>query len=155
MRTIEGAGKLKRDIGLRLTLLARLLRNDFDKRVAEHGITRSQWGLLAVIAGRPGASQREIAELLEMTEAAVGRAIEKACNEGLLERRAREDDKRAREVFLTPASHKILETIGEIARSREAEVFAGFDDQRLMALRESLEQIYTNVSKATSPFGRQ
>ncbi|MFD1613247.1 MarR family winged helix-turn-helix transcriptional regulator [Sphingomonas tabacisoli] len=140
---------MKRDIGLRLTLLTRLLRNDFDRRVAQHGITRSQWSMIAVVGSKPGASQRTIAELLEMSEASAGRLIDRLCNEGLLERRSRDQDRRAREVYLTPAAHEVLDKIGEIARAREAEIFKGLGPQELEALLASINRIYRNVTETS------
>jgi MarR family transcriptional regulator, transcriptional regulator for hemolysin len=60
----EVANDAKRNIALRLTVLARLMRNRFDREVASLGITRSQWSMIVVVARNPGATQRTIAEAL-------------------------------------------------------------------------------------------
>ena len=78
------ASDLKRSIGLRLTVLARLLRNRFDREVSSLHVTRAQWTMIAAVARSPGASQRSIAEALEMSEASAGRLIDRLCAEGLL-----------------------------------------------------------------------
>jgi MarR family transcriptional regulator for hemolysin len=84
------------------------MRNNFDRVLAEKNITRSQWGLIAVVARRPGATQRTIAEVLEMSEASAGRLIDRLCADGLLERRERDDDRRARAVYITAAAEPLL-----------------------------------------------
>ena len=60
-------------------------------RMAELGVTRSQWTLIAVVARRPGLTQRVIAESLEIKEASAGRLIDKLCQDGMLIRQARDD----------------------------------------------------------------
>jgi len=123
------------------------LRNSFDREVANLNITRSQWAMIAVVSQYPGATQRVIADALEMSEASAGRLIDKLCCEGLLERREREDDRRARAVYLTEATKPLLEDIASIAESFEARMYAGFDDDELEALASYLDRIYDNVSK--------
>ena len=41
---IEVVSSLKREIGLRFTIMARLMRNNFDRQVAGLNVTRSQCG---------------------------------------------------------------------------------------------------------------
>ena len=139
------ASDLKRSIGLRLTVLARLLRNRFDREVSSLNVTRSQWTMIAVVARSPGASQRTIAEALEMSEASAGRLIDRLCAEGLLERQERYDDRRARAVYLTKAAEPLLAKLAEIARDGEQHVFRGFSHLELDTLQGYLDRIYKNV----------
>ena len=144
----RGAGNsVRRQITIRLTILARTLRNAFDRKVGDIGVTRSQWTMIAAIARNPGASQRTIAEILEISEASAGRLIDQLCAEGLLERREREDDRRARAVCVTGAAAPLLEQLGEIASQGEARVFAGFSEADLAQLRDYLERMYDNAGR--------
>jgi MarR family transcriptional regulator for hemolysin len=128
-------------------VLSRLMRSDFDRRLSEMTITRSQWSLIAVVARRPGATQRMIAEVLEMSEASAGRLIDRLCADGLLERRERDDDRRARAVFLTEAAKPILEKSAEIAAENTKRIFKGLDHAELEELAKLLGVIYDNVAK--------
>ncbi|MET1756731.1 MarR family transcriptional regulator [Novosphingobium sp. RD2P27] len=128
-------------------MLARLLRNNFDREVVSLNVTRSQWAMIAVVSRAPGATQRTIAEALEMSEASAGRLIDRLCAEGLLERRDRADDRRARAVYLTPAAEPLLEKLASIARASEQRMFKGFSDEDLAALGNYLDRIYDNVSR--------
>ena len=141
----EHAGQLKRDIGLRLNVLARLLRNRFDRQVSNLNVTRSQWTMIVVVARNPGATQRVIAEALEMSEASAGRLIDRLCADGLLERQERYDDRRARAVYLTKAAEPLLDKLGELARDGEQRIFHGFSDEELEAFKGYLDRIYNNV----------
>jgi MarR family transcriptional regulator, transcriptional regulator for hemolysin len=136
----------KRDLSRKLTVIARHLRNRFDQSVTKLGVTRSQWTLIAVVASRPGLTQRTIAEVLEISEAAAGRLIDRLCAEGLLERKARSDDRRAYSVYLTDAAAPYLETLGGIARRNEEETFSGLSEEQLEQLDTLLALVYTNVA---------
>jgi DNA-binding MarR family transcriptional regulator len=142
-----GDNQVRQDIAIRIAVLARLIRNDFDRRLSEMNITRSQWSLVAVVARHPGASQRMISEVLEMSEASAGRLIDRLCADGLLERRERDDDRRARAVYLTPAAEPLLSRGAELAQDNFGRLFKGLDAAQLEALQASLGVIYDNVAR--------
>ncbi|MBB4860133.1 MarR family transcriptional regulator for hemolysin [Novosphingobium chloroacetimidivorans] len=143
----DSAHEARRHIGLRFTIIARLLRNNFDRQVVNLNVTRSQWAMIAVVSRVPGATQRTIAEALEMSEASAGRLIDRLCADGLLERRDRHDDRRARAVYLTPAAEPLLEKLASIARESEKRMFKGFSEDDLEALGSYLDRIYDNINR--------
>lgn len=137
----------KRKIALRFGVIARLLRNNFDRKVATLNVTRSQWAMILTVARCPGATQRSIAESLEMSEASAGRLIDRLCGDGLLERRQRHDDRRARAVYLTEAADPLLEKLGKIATETERRMFHGFADEEVDQMRGYMERVYENLSR--------
>lgn len=137
----------RRQVGLRMTIISRLQRNKFDKLVATLGVTRSQWAMIAVVARYPGSTQRSIAEYLEMSEASAGRLIDRLCADGLLERRDRRDDRRARAVYLTDGARPVLDELGAIAGEAEKRMFQGFSEDEVLQMRDYLNRIYENVSR--------
>lgn len=135
----------KREISLKLTVIARVMRNRFDMSVTPHGITRSQWTLIALVATRPGASQRTIAERLEMTAAAAGRLVERLCSDGLLERRQDANDKRAWRVYLTPAAEPLLTLLTDLGLAIETRTFAGLSAEEIDQLATLLDKVHGNL----------
>lgn len=144
--TIEPGTASTRNLGLRLSVVARMLRQDFDRQVAGISVTRSQWVMIAAVARQPGASQRQIAELLEISEASAGRLVDRLCAEKLLERRACKDDRRARLVFVTDAALPLLDQLGAIAKSSEERIFGNFSDSELETFTCLLDKLYANLS---------
>lgn len=138
----------KRNISLRISVLARILRNNFDRQVSALNVTRSQWAMIAVVAHQPGATQRMIADALEMSEASAGRLVDRLCTEGLLERRARDDDRRARAVYLTDAAKPLLDRLSVIAGQNEDRLFRNFSEGELDTLRALLDKLYCNIIKS-------
>lgn len=143
--TTEARDDNKRNIGLRLNVLARVLRNIFDRKVIDLGVTRSQWQMIVVVARKPGVTQRTIAEALEISEASAGRLIDRLCAEGLLERRERDDDRRARAVYITEKAEPLLAKLAEIAVVNEERLFKGFTEEELDNLQDYLDRMHHNA----------
>jgi MarR family transcriptional regulator for hemolysin len=100
-----------RDLFFLLHDVARLIRVEADKRARVHGMTRAQWGLLLRLARNPGLSQKEVADLLEVEPISVARLVDRMAANGLLERRADEQDRRVWRLHLLPAATAKLEEI--------------------------------------------
>lgn len=146
-RSIQNVDDRKRNISVRISVLARIMRNNFDRQVSALNVTRSQWAMIAVVAHQPGATQRMIADALEMSEASAGRLVDRLCTEGLLERRARDDDRRARAVYLTDAAKPLLDRLSIIAEQNEDRLFRDFSEDELSTLRTLLDRLYCNTVK--------
>lgn len=138
---------IKRDITMRLGVLARMIRGSFDRRVASYNVTRSQWTMIIAVRNNPGASQRMIAEMLEMSEASAGRLVDRLVAEGLLERRDRPDDRRARAVYLAEGARPLLDKLQEVGGELESTLFAQFSEDELATLSELLDRLYGSASR--------
>ena len=103
-------------IGYVLSDVARLIRTVFDRRVRDIGLTRAQWLVLTRLYRRPGASQTELADMLEIDRASAGRMIDRMQKNGWVERRADSDDRRINRLYLTAdarRAHKDMWAIAE------------------------------------------
>jgi MarR family transcriptional regulator for hemolysin len=129
-----------------LTVVARQLRVSFDQSAEDSGLTRAQWTLIATVARNPGATQRTIAEALEVREITAGRLIDRLCDEGYLKRRENPNDRRAYCVYLTPAAQPLLDKLDELARIHEAKIFEGLSAEDLEKLNALLDSISGNLS---------
>jgi MarR family transcriptional regulator, transcriptional regulator for hemolysin len=147
-QVFAGTESRKRIAATRLTVIARQLWQRFDRSVGAIGVSRAQWRLIAVVSRRPGATQRLVAEVLEVSEVTAGRLIDRLCAEGYLERRECATDRRARSIHLTPAAQPVLDRLGELARVEEDEAFAGIDAADLDRLEALLDRIARNVASA-------
>lgn len=147
----RGVGKdlveLRRGVSLKLAFATRQLRRHFDQGVSQLGVTRSQWTVITSVSRNPGATQRWIAAALEISEASAGRLVDRLCAEGLLERRPKDDDRRAHCVFLTKAGEAITTRLGEIASINEETAFGGFDTAELELLDRLIGRILRNLGK--------
>jgi DNA-binding MarR family transcriptional regulator len=104
-------------IGYMLSDVARLIRTVFDRRVRKLGLTRAQWLVLTRLYRRPGASQTELAEMLEIDRASAGRMIDRMERAGWLQRRADGADRRINRLHLTPGARKAHARMWKIAEA--------------------------------------
>ena len=135
-----------RAIGVKFSVIARQMRKRFDRTVELDGITRAKWSTVVAIARNPGATQRSIAAMLEITEVAAGQMINRLCEDGYLERREHPTDRRAYCLYVTPAAQPLLVRLAEIAKRLEAETFAGFTEAELARLDALLDKLASNVA---------
>ncbi|MFM5931770.1 MAG: MarR family winged helix-turn-helix transcriptional regulator [Novosphingobium sp.] len=143
---IENHGNPRREIGRLIILISRMLRQDFDRKVGDIGVTRSQWAMIAVVSRMPGTTQRKIAEILEMSEASAGRLIDRLCADGLLIRTEQDNDRRARAVHLTEKAAPLLEYLGSFAMENETRVFKSFTEEELVTFGRLLEKLRVNLA---------
>ena len=142
----DAPSDVARDISLKMVAITRLQGKRFDRMMEGEGVTRAQWSVIVVAARHPGATQRLIAEALDVSEAAAGRMIERLCHDGLLERRPKQDDRRAHCVYLTNKAQPILERLGAIAAKLEAATFTGISADELAQLNALLARTYANIA---------
>lgn len=104
-------------IGYVLSDVARLIRTVFDRRVRDIGLTRAQWLVLTRLYRRPGASQTELAEMLEIDRASAGRMIDRMEKNGWVERHADIEDRRINRLYLTQEARKAHKAMWAIAEA--------------------------------------
>jgi MarR family transcriptional regulator for hemolysin len=111
-------------IGFLLHDIARLMRYRFDARARDLGVTRPQWRALVHLARHPGATQSELADLLDVEQITLCRMVDRLADAGLVERRADARDRRVRRLHLLPAANAIVDDLAAIGADLEQEVLA-------------------------------
>lgn len=101
----------ERYLGFLISTAARLQRTVYDRRMGKLGLTRSQWTVLVRLGWQPGCSQSELAEMLEVEKATAGRLIDRLEEEGLLERRSDDTDRRIKRIYMTERGQSVHDTI--------------------------------------------
>jgi len=147
---ITAPGNRKRSVALKMSVVARQLRVTFDQSAEDSGLTRAQWHLIAAVSRNPGATQRTIAEALEVREITAGRLVDRLCEEGYLRREENPSDRRAYCVYLTSGAQPLLDRLDQLATVHERLIFAGFESDDLDRLDALLEKITRNLAQFRS-----
>ena len=105
----------ERHIGFLISDVARLMRTAFDRRVRKLGLTRSQWLVINRLHRRPGATQSELAEMLEVEKATAGRMVDRMEKKGWVVRRPDAADRRVNRLHLTAEADLIQLQLARIA----------------------------------------
>ena len=105
----------ERHIGFLISDVARLMRTAFDRRVRGLGLTRSQWLVINRLHRWPGATQSELAEMLEVEKATAGRMVDRMEKKGWVVRRPDAADRRVNRLHLTEEADLIQLQLSQIA----------------------------------------
>jgi len=127
-----------RALGFLLSDVARLMRAAFDRRVRRLGLTRAQWQVLAQLYHRPGISQTELAEALEVERATAGRMIDRLERKGWVVRVADPLDRRINRLELTAEAHGIEAEMHLAATDLLDEALARLDPEERELLGDML-----------------
>jgi len=128
-------------IGVVISDVARLLRTAFDRRVRALGITRAQWLVLTRLHRHPGASQTELADMMEVERASAGRMIDRLEANGWVERRAERRDRRVKRVYLTPEAERVHRRIWRVAEATVEDALGGLSTQEGAQLMRLLGRV--------------
>ncbi len=105
----------QRHIGWLVTDVARMMRTVFDRRVRTLGLTRPQWLALIRLKRRPGCSQSELADMMEIEKAPLGRIVDRMVEKGWIERRPEPMDRRINRIYLTDRGERVYAVISPIS----------------------------------------
>ncbi|MDE0407931.1 MAG: MarR family transcriptional regulator [Alphaproteobacteria bacterium] len=152
----------ERYFGFLVSDVARLLRTEFDRRVRDFGLTRSQWLALTRIYRQPGCTQSELAETMEMEKGPAGRLVDRLEDNGFVVREADPADRRVRRIHLTPEAEAIERTMRTIALETIHEALSDLDEAEhhkavevLITVKARLQEMLQNSNQTAGAADRQ
>jgi DNA-binding MarR family transcriptional regulator len=134
-------------LGFLVSDLARLMRRDFDQRVAGMGLTQAQWRTLAHLGRNEGCRQADLAAVLEIAPITLARLVDRLEESGLAERRRHPTDRRAVQLYCTRAGKRLIARMRAIASETYERALGGVasgDRERLtrilVCMRDNLAE---------------
>lgn len=127
--------------------ITRNLRRSFDARFEYAGLNRTQWRLLAYLLKDDGMTQTELSRCLEIERATVGQTVDKLEQQGLVERRASDRDRRVWHVHTLPKAQALVPELRVHADMIYDTMLGGIDTDQLSIARGILEQMARNVAR--------
>jgi MarR family transcriptional regulator for hemolysin len=124
---------------------ARLLRRNFDRRAKEHGLSRSRWQILWILARDEGLKQAELAERMEIAPISLARQLDNLEQEGLVERCRDESDRRCFRIRLTDSAQPALHVLQGLAMETRREALAGLSEKEIEQLQQLLSRVRQNL----------
>ena len=135
----------RRYLGFLISDVARMMRASFDRRVRQLGLTRAQWQVLVRLHRRPGITQSELAELLEVERATAGRMVDRLERKQWVERRADATDRRVNRLYLTAQAEAVEARMASIGVELLDDALVPLDAAERLALASLLERVKTQL----------
>jgi MarR family transcriptional regulator for hemolysin len=127
--------------------IVRDLRAMFDCRAKSLGLTYARARALAVIARMEGATQRELAEELEIETPSLKRLLDGLEGSGFIARTAADGDRRANNVHLTDMARGQADAILRFMDDVRGQVFADISPEELEIAQRVLDQMGQNIGR--------
>ncbi|MEZ5810560.1 MAG: MarR family transcriptional regulator [Rhizobiaceae bacterium] len=126
----------------RLTFrMNQLLSKDLHK----HGLTISNWRVMAVLADNETASVNDLADYAMIVQPTLSRLITKMEAEGLLRRDRVESDGRVRSISLTPKGWEKFETVRALVLSHTERATRGLTDRQKLEFERTIVAMRKNL----------
>src|SRR3954463_6356351 len=126
----------------------RMMRAYADRQAARCRINRAPWAVLAKVERTEGLKQSELAEQMEMQPITLTRLIDKLCDNGWVERRGDDTDRRVNRLYLMKAARPLLGKLAGLRSELTATALEGINPVDAHRLLGQLETIKENVRNA-------
>ncbi len=130
--------------------IARLFRQEFGCQLRDLGLTEPQWRALGSVFRFPGIAQSQLAGLLGIGRAPVGKLVDRLESENLIERVQAPGDRRSKLLRVTAAGKPVASQIRRRYRKFQVQLLQGLDEQSVSELEASLGALYTTLSGRTA-----
>jgi MarR family transcriptional regulator for hemolysin len=135
--------------------VGRLLRTYADQKARLFGMTRAQWAVLLRLERREGLKQSDLAEALDLQPITLTRLVDRLCDNGLIERRADPNDRRAKRLYLTAAARPLIDRIADRIEELSQAVLDGIEpaeiDRMLSKLGLARENLRHAIDRNSAP----
>jgi len=126
-----------------LHVLVRLLDKAADKIILRYSdLTYSQFLILVHLQqGEQKISQKALAMILQVTEAAISRQVEVLRQKSYLTRLPEKSDRRKHVIKITVEGQKVLQKLLELLQIKQKEIFATLSGLQLASFNQTIQQI--------------
>ncbi len=140
------ASTLDESPGWMLNNAARLVQRRLSAKLAPHGVTPPQWGVLVALWEQDGLSLSELARRSFFDGPTMTGIVDRLEHAGLVERRRDSQDRRVISVYLTDAGRALQRSLPALAEETNREAIAGLSEAQVRDLAQTLGQIIRNLS---------
>lgn len=134
-------------LGFLLADNLRLTRRIAAQYFAQHNLTLAQTRALLGVLRWPGIRQVALADAMDIQPISLARLLDQLAASGLVERRPDPTDRRAFQLYLTPAAGPIVEVIHRASAAFQQQALAGFSAIEQQALIQGLNRLRHNLTQ--------
>lgn len=136
---------IEQTIGFLINDVARLLRQNFNRRAQELGLSLAQCRALAYLSRQEGVNQVTLADSLEIQPITLVRLIDKLQEMGLVTRKPDPVDRRATRLYLTKDAQPLLNRMWELSAETREEAATNISSEQRAALVATLNDMKQNL----------
>ena len=133
-------------VGFLLVDIARMQRNEFDRRITDLGLTPAEARTLSNVARTGPVRQSVLAEHIGVEAMTLSACLDRLQDQGLVNRVADPSDRRAKLVDITDEAEPVLDVISTASAAMRADMTAGIDPAKVEEFHRTLVAIRANLA---------
>lgn len=118
-----------------------------DKKLEKYNLVKGQATLLSIIRDNNGATQNELAHILNVKYSSMSERLNKLEALGYIEKGIDEDNQRYKRVYITPSGRKAVTQANKMLNEFDEKLYKGFTKKDKKQLEEYLEKMLFNITK--------
>ncbi|RXJ81957.1 MarR family winged helix-turn-helix transcriptional regulator [Arcobacter sp. F2176] len=131
--------------GVLVANIRNLLKNRLEKDLQEYGISPSESIIIRRLCEKDNLTQRELAKDTYFKQSSLTLLIDKLEKKGMVERRAKKNDRRAYLICITNEGKKLEQILKDASKKVEEEALKGIDKEKEALLIKTLKNIHSNL----------
>ncbi|MGY5796258.1 MarR family winged helix-turn-helix transcriptional regulator [Rheinheimera faecalis] len=143
MNTTKPLCALEDHLGFWLRFVSNHVSGRFEKLIAAHGLTVTEWVALRTLYNKTESTHAELIEALGMTKSAASKVVTRLEAKGLATRISAAHSAREQLIVLTPQGQDLLPVLAACADENEEFFFGHLD----LTTRQALQQAMKDLTK--------
>jgi DNA-binding MarR family transcriptional regulator len=127
--------------------MARLFAVGLHRRIKPLGLATGQFPALLALWSKEGQTQKELVQALDIEQATLANTLARMERDGLIHRRASEEDGRVQRIFLTDKTKALQTEAVAAARSQNMAALADFTDEEINQFLAFMRRAITSMQK--------
>jgi DNA-binding MarR family transcriptional regulator len=136
-----GLGSLDDFVGFHLRIAQIKVFRDFERELANLGVTPASFSVLEVLRSNPGATQSKLADAVHLDRSSIVPMLDKLEDRGLLTRKASTTDRRNNHIYLSREGEALLGAAMRRVREHEQRVTVRLTASEKKALLMLLDKV--------------
>ncbi|MFJ8210510.1 MarR family winged helix-turn-helix transcriptional regulator [Streptomyces sp. NPDC096033] len=145
---------LRDHLGYWLRRLSDEVHSRFERQLAEHGVTVSQWAVLITVHRGDAGTTREVARYVGIDAGAVSRLVDRLIAKGLMSRESDPVSRRIMRLTLTEAGRELAPRLAEIADLNDAHFFAHLEPAQRLQLEHWIRSLVGDLQPDSPATGK-
>lgn len=134
-----------KSIGFLIAKARNILKNEFEKELKPYSLSYAHRVILIRLSEKEGLTQKELAQDTYFEQSNLTLMLDKLELKGLVKRSAKENDRRAYIVTITPEGKKLRDTLVQMGEDVMDRALKGLNGEQKEALSHMLQMIYENL----------
>lgn len=139
-----------KSIGFLIAKARNVLKNEFEKELKEYSLSYAHRVILVRLSEKEGLTQKELAQDTYFEQSNLTLMLDKLELKGLVKRSAKENDRRAYIVTITPEGKKLRDFLVQMGEDVMDKALKGLSGEQKEDLSRMLQLIYENLKNSSS-----